>query len=98
LSSQLLLLLLLLDFAKACKQHGRYDEAVKAYERANDTDQIVELKLRHLDQVQQGNIYIMFITIITNITFITISLSLRSSSNDFFNSGCHISIRILPRE
>ena len=42
------------DFAKACKQNGRYDEAVKAYERAKDTDQIVELKLRHLDQVQQA--------------------------------------------
>jgi WD repeat-containing protein 19 len=42
------------SFAKACVSCGRYQEAVKAYERANDIDKVVELKLRHLDEVQQA--------------------------------------------
>jgi WD repeat-containing protein 19 len=42
------------DFAKVCVNHQKYEEAVKAYERANDMDKVVELKLRHLDQVQQA--------------------------------------------
>jgi hypothetical protein len=33
---------------------GRYQEAVKAYARANDVDKVVELKLRHLDEVQSA--------------------------------------------
>lgn len=41
-------------FAKACVGAGRYEEAVNAYQRANDMDKVVELKLRHLDQVGQA--------------------------------------------
>lgn len=41
-------------FAKACVAAGRYEEAVKAYEKAKDTDKIVEIKLKNLDQVQQA--------------------------------------------
>ena len=39
-------------FAKACVAAGRFDEAARAYERAKDMDKVVELKLRHLDQVR----------------------------------------------
>ena len=39
-------------FAKACVAAGRFPEACAAYERAKDLDKVVELKLRHLDQVQ----------------------------------------------
>ena len=39
-------------FAKACVAAGRYAEACQAYERAKDLDKVIELKLRHLDQVQ----------------------------------------------
>mmetsp|Transcript_23630 Transcript_23630/g.32414 ORF Transcript_23630/g.32414 Transcript_23630/m.32414 type:complete len:1528 (-) Transcript_23630:123-4706(-) len=42
------------NFAKACVGAGRYEDAVKAYERAKDMDKVVELKLRHLDQAQQA--------------------------------------------
>lgn len=40
-------------FAKACVAAGRYPEACRSYERAKDVDKVIELKLRHLDQVQQ---------------------------------------------
>ena len=33
---------------------GRYQEAVKAYQRANDIDKVVEIKMRFLDEVQQA--------------------------------------------
>jgi len=39
-------------FAKACVAAGRYHEACQAYERAKDLDKVIELKLRHCDQVQ----------------------------------------------
>jgi WD repeat-containing protein 19 len=39
-------------FAKACVQAGQYEEGCRAYSRANDIDKVIELKLRHLDQVQ----------------------------------------------
>ncbi|CAE7660587.1 WDR19, partial [Symbiodinium microadriaticum] len=42
------------SLAKACIAAGRFDEAAKAYERAKDFDKVVEIKLRHLDQVQQA--------------------------------------------
>jgi len=41
-------------FAKACVAAGRYSEACQAYERAKDLDKVIELKLRHLDQVQSA--------------------------------------------
>lgn len=41
-------------FAKACVQAGQYEIACSAYERANDIDKVIELKLRHLDQVQNA--------------------------------------------
>jgi len=41
-------------FAKACVAAGRFEDALKSYERAKDIDKMVELKLRHLDQVQQA--------------------------------------------
>lgn len=41
-------------FAKACVTAGRYEDAVKAYERAKDMDKVVELKLRHLDKTQEA--------------------------------------------
>ena len=39
-------------FAKACVGAGHYEEAARAYMRASDIDKVIELKLRHLDQVQ----------------------------------------------
>ena len=39
-------------FAKACAAAGRYDDALAAYERAGYVEKVVELNLRHLDQVQ----------------------------------------------
>ena len=42
------------SFALACVKMGKYPEAVRAYERANDVDKVVELKMRHLDEVQQA--------------------------------------------
>lgn len=41
-------------FAKACVGAGQYEEACRAYQRANDLDRVIELKLRHLDQVQSA--------------------------------------------
>jgi WD repeat-containing protein 19 len=41
-------------FAKACVGAGRFEEAARAYERANDMDKVVELRLRNLDQVQSA--------------------------------------------
>lgn len=41
-------------FAKACAAAGRYEDAARAYSRAKDTDKVVELQLRQLDQVQQA--------------------------------------------
>lgn len=41
-------------FGKACVAAGRYVEAAVAYERANDMDKVVELRLRHLDQTQEA--------------------------------------------
>ena len=41
-------------FAKVCVAAQRYEEAAAAYERANDVDKVVEIMLRHLDQVQQA--------------------------------------------
>ncbi len=41
-------------FGKACYSVGRYDDALKAYLRANDFDKVVEIQLKHLDQVQQA--------------------------------------------
>mmetsp|Transcript_12987 Transcript_12987/g.19570 ORF Transcript_12987/g.19570 Transcript_12987/m.19570 type:complete len:1468 (+) Transcript_12987:23-4426(+) len=42
------------SFAKACVAAGRYQEAARAYERAKDIDKVVEINLRHLDDVQQA--------------------------------------------
>ena len=39
-------------FAKLCLMAGRYDIALNAYQRAKDLDKVIELKLRHLDDVQ----------------------------------------------
>ena len=39
-------------FAKMCMMAGRHDVAVAAYRRAKDVDRVVELNLRHLDDVQ----------------------------------------------
>jgi WD repeat-containing protein 19 len=39
-------------FAKLCVLAGRHDVAVVAYRRAKDMDKVVELNLRHLDNVQ----------------------------------------------
>jgi WD repeat-containing protein 19 len=41
-------------YAKLCVSVGKYEEAAKAYERAKDTDKVVEIKLRYLDQIQQA--------------------------------------------
>eukprot|EP00981_Chlorochromonas_danica_P005014 scaffold1001_cov188-Ochromonas_danica.AAC.3 len=41
-------------FAKACLGAGRYDDALRAYQRAHDNDKVVEILLRNLDQVQQA--------------------------------------------
>jgi WD repeat-containing protein 19 len=41
-------------FGKACEAVGRYVEAAAAYERAKDVCKVVEIKLRHLDAVQQA--------------------------------------------
>lgn len=41
-------------FAKACVAAGRYEDALKAYRRAHDTDKVVEILLRNLDQVQKA--------------------------------------------
>lgn len=41
-------------FAKICASCGKFAEAAAAYERAQDWDKVVELRLRNLDQVQQA--------------------------------------------
>ncbi len=41
-------------FGKVCAQAGRFEDALKAYKRANDFDKVVEIQLRFLDQVQQA--------------------------------------------
>ncbi len=41
-------------FGKACVAAGRYDDALRAFQRASDWDKVVELQLKHLDQVQQA--------------------------------------------
>jgi WD repeat-containing protein 19 len=41
-------------FGKVCAQASRFDDALKAYRRANDLDKVVEIQLRFLDQVQQA--------------------------------------------
>ncbi|XP_066257249.1 WD repeat-containing protein 19 isoform X1 [Euwallacea similis] len=38
-----------LQYAKAKEQEGRYEEAVKAYERARDHDSLIRLHLEHLN-------------------------------------------------
>jgi WD repeat-containing protein 19 len=42
------------DFGKACVAAGRFEDAIKAYRRASDWDKIVEIQLKHLDQIQQA--------------------------------------------
>ena len=42
------------DYGKACVAAGRYEEAIKAYRRASDWDKIVEIQLKHLEQIQQA--------------------------------------------
>ena len=42
------------SFGKACMAVKRYNDAVAAYERAKDYDKVVDLKLRHLDQIQDA--------------------------------------------
>lgn len=42
------------SFGKICIACSQYDEAVRAYERAKDIDKVVEIKLRHLDQIQEA--------------------------------------------
>lgn len=41
-------------FAKVCASCGKYAEAAAAYKRAQDWDKVVELYLRHLEQVQDA--------------------------------------------
>lgn len=41
-------------FAKVCASCGKYGEAAAAYKRAQDWDKVVELYLRHLEQVQDA--------------------------------------------
>ena len=43
-----------IGFAKLCIGFNRYDVAMEAYMRAKDLDKVVELKLRHLDQIQDA--------------------------------------------
>jgi WD repeat-containing protein 19 len=40
------------SFGKLCQKLGHYQEAAQAFQRAHDLDTVVQLKLRHLDQVQ----------------------------------------------
>jgi len=42
------------SFGKACAAAGKYTEAAAAYERANDMDKVIELRLRYLDQTQEA--------------------------------------------
>lgn len=41
-------------FGKACLSAGRYEDALRAFQRAHDYDKVVEIYLRHLDQVQKA--------------------------------------------
>jgi len=42
------------SFAKACEKSRRYEEAARAYARAKDIDEVVRIKLNHLDQVAEA--------------------------------------------
>lgn len=41
-------------FGKVCALAGRFEDALRAYRRGKDVDKVVEIQLRHLDQVQQA--------------------------------------------